>query len=196
MDAIKPALLNLFLYFFSLQCFLSALMTSLFEPTISELTPTVLISELRLYPQFLSVIAGWFHSQRTLGGFVGTLAECERKLAAQFESDDIPVTYVALIDGQAVGAASLVYYEFTNKDVVRVPWLTNVFVEPRFRELGLGNELVAFMERRAAEMEHEQVNLFTVDKRGFYERRGWNFEYKARLSARDVDVMSFGLGDG
>ena len=170
-------------------------MTVLFETTDSMPIPAVLISELRLNPQFLPVIASWFHSQRMLSGFLGTLVECERKLKAQFDSDDIPVTYVALVDGQAVGAASLVYYEFTDKNVVRVPWLTNVFVEPRLRELGLGNELVAFMERRAAEMEHKQVNLFTVDKRGFYQRRGWKFEYKARLSGRDVDIMSFGLGD-
>jgi len=171
-------------------------MTVSFESSFSADTPTVFISELRLCPQFLSVIAAWFHSQRTLGGFVGTLAECERKLAAQFEGDDIPVTYVAQLDGAAVAAASLVYYEFTNKDLVRVPWLTNVFVEPKFRKLGLGNELVAFMERRAAEMAHRQMNLFTADKRNFYQRRGWNFEYKARLSGSDVDVMSLGIGNG
>jgi len=158
-------------------------------------TPTFLIVELRLYPQFLSVIAAWFHSQRTLGGFVGTLAECERKLAAQFENADIPVTYVTLVDGKAVGAASFVYYEFTDKDLVRVPWLTNVFVEPKFRKQGLGNELVAFMEMRAAKLAHRQINLFTVDKRNFYQRRGWSFQYKARLSGSDVDVMSLALGN-
>jgi len=168
-------------------------MTGSFDSICSQETPTFVIAELRLYPQFLSVIAAWFHSQRTLGGFVGTLEECERKLAAQFESDDIPVTYVTLVDGVAVGAASFVYYEFTDKDVARVPWLANVFVEPKFRRLGLGNELVAFMEQRAVEMAHRQINLFTVDKRSFYQRRGWCFEYKARLSGSDVDVMSLGL---
>lgn len=153
-----------------------------------------LIAPMSTCRQHLKTVARWFHSERQLAGFAGSLSDCEAKLACQLDSPNLPFTAIAHIDGRAVGAASLVYYRFTENASPQIPWLTNVYVHPRYRGRGLGDRLVAYMEAFARQKDIVKVNLYTRDKRQFYQRRAWEFNYKARVSGRLVDVMSLNLG--
>ncbi len=159
----------------------------------SDLQDTCSVVPLSSCPEHLKTIALWFHQERQLAGFSGSLSDAENRLRDQNPVEDIPFTAVALLDGLVVGAASLVYYQVTGAAEEGEPWLSNVYVIEASRNQGLGSQLVTYMEDFARHRAFTKLKLFTVDKRDFYQRRGWVFEHKARVGRRDVDIMSLNL---
>ncbi len=147
-------------------------------------------------PEHLGQVAAWVNSEREQAGLLANKDQGHAKLAEHLTGDGPPLTVVALEDGRPIASASLVYYRFTERhegDEVEVPWLSNVYVKPDFRQRGLGNHLVDHLERWACGRAFPQLKLFTADKQNFYLRRGWSRDYLARLGGKEVDVMSIDL---
>ena len=91
-----------------------------------------------------------------------------------------------------VGAGSLIRYQSGNLSRTGA-WLSNIYIAPDRRNKGYGNALVESLENIARQRGLLHLNLYTLDKRAFYARRGWLWQYKARISGRDVDVMQLSL---
>ncbi len=147
------------------------------------------------HPQLLPQLARWHHSEWRKYSPSSSLDKRLRRLQRHLNDDPIPQTFVALDQGQLLGSASLVCYQFGPK-VVLEPWLSNVFVVENARREGVGNALVAHAEAYAARQGFTVMKLFTADKKAFYLRRGWIEERKARMSGYEVDILSLSLEPG
>jgi len=150
------------------------------------------IQPLQCCSRFLPQLAAWHHEQWRRYSPASSLAKRQRRLREHLSPDPFPHTFVGLCDGELIGSASLVFYHF-GPHSPRVPWLTNVYVHPPWRGRGFGDALVARAESYVADQGFAILNLFTYDKKAFYQRRGWQPERRARMSGYEVDIMQLAL---
>lgn len=153
---------------------------------------TFAIHPLQSLPQLLPDLAAWHHEQWRRYSPGSSLSKRQRRLREHLSPDPIPQTFVGLCEGDLIGSASLVFYHF-GPHSPRLPWLTNVYVHPPWRGQGFGDALVAHAESYVANHGFEMLKLFTVDKKAFYVRRGWQLERQARMSGYEVDIMHLTL---
>lgn len=156
---------------------------------------TLCIHPLQDFPQHVSPLVQWHHGEWRKYSPSASLEKRQRRLQQHLCDDPIPQTFIALLDGELVGSASVVFYHFGPK-VELIPWLTNVYVAESLRDLGFGSCLVEHAERYVAEQGFASMRLFTVNKKGFYLRRGWTAERKARMSGYEVDIMGLSFLEG
>ena len=85
----------------------------------------------------------------------------------------LPQTYGLFAGGELAGM-----YQFTHADLfVRpdiYPWLANVYLEPRFRGVGLGRVLLESVRRNASAAGLDELYLYTSHT-GLYEKFGWEY---------------------
>jgi GNAT superfamily N-acetyltransferase len=91
---------------------------------------------------------------------------------AEAGRDAIPMTWVAIDDGRAVGAAGIL--EFDPDDFRdRSPWLVGMIVAPDRRGEGIGAELVRAFERWTADAGFDRAWVATGPAEAFYQKCGW-----------------------
>ena len=106
--------------------------------------------------------------------------------------DPIPVTFIAHDGEVPIGSLSLVRYQSSAFPISGV-WLTNLYVEPEFREKGIASNLVVHALGYAKEHQVNDIWLYTFDKVRFYERLGWLNKGKQIISKKPCTVMTFSL---
>lgn len=157
------------------------------------------IVDLRSQPQWLEPVACWHH-QEWLKGRSNALELDEQQysldrrvtiLQAHLGQEPIPSTFVACVEGEPVGSASVVYYEFTAGK--RSEWLTNVYVQPAWRRRGIACRLVRHVCEYAAKQGVASIRLYTRDQCRYYERLGWQTVGKAVLNGNTVGILSLSL---
>jgi GNAT superfamily N-acetyltransferase len=82
------------------------------------------------------------------------------------------VTFVALENGRAIGTASLDFEDLPPKPDL-TPWLASVYVLPDYRSQGIGEKLIAAVEREAVDKGFKHIYLHTSNRADFYAKRGW-----------------------
>ena len=96
-----------------------------------------------------------------------------------FGVERLPQTYGLFAGGELAGM-----YQFTNGDLfVRpdiYPWLANVYLEPRFRGVGLGRVLLESVRGNASAAGLDELYLYTAHTE-LYEKFGWEY-------VRDIDT--------
>jgi GNAT superfamily N-acetyltransferase len=86
--------------------------------------------------------------------------------------DDIPVTWVAIEDGSALGAVGVLRFDPDDfRD--RSPWLVGMIVAPDRRGEGIGSELVSTLEGWVASQGFDKLWVATATAEGFYRKCGW-----------------------
>lgn len=128
------------------------------------------IKDLFEAPEYLPIIAKWnvaefwsdhpTMSEEKMAGLYA-LAETNNK---------IPITLIALADGQLAGTASIVENDDDKRTHLR-PWLAAVLVHQTLRNQGIGSKLVNATLERAARLNIEQLYLGT-DSPEFYTKLG------------------------
>ncbi len=149
--------------------------------------------EIRIEPladhaRFVPLVSRW-HFEEWAGSRPGaTLAAWTAGLARRCERDRIPTTFVAMVDSQRVGSASLVLWDMdTRRDLS--PWLGSVYVLAAFRRRGIASALVRHALARAREFRVERLYLWTDSAAPLYERLGWRPFCQERYEGRSVLVM-------
>ena len=138
-----------------------------------ELDTELKISDLHNEPQHLLQLARWHHKQ--WGYLNPQLAESDRveKMQAYLTPDLLPSTLVGTCGGELVGSAALVNCDMDSHPELS-PWLASVYVDARWRQRGIGRELVYAVMSLARSGGYKQLYLFTDDQHGFYEQLGWS----------------------
>ena len=116
--------------------------------TAGEL-PTMTIEYLADHPEFLPTLAEWQHGE---WGYIRPGDTVEARLArlqASIGRDCIPLTVVAVANGQVLGSASLIRHDVDTR-LELTPWLAGVFVAPEHRRQGIGAQLVRRIMAEAA----------------------------------------------
>jgi GNAT superfamily N-acetyltransferase len=104
--------------------------------------------------------------------------------------DRIPLTLVAIDDGQLVGAGSIKLSEDGTR-VGLTPWLAGIYVKEDQRGKGLGIQIVTALEQIARELGVPRLYLSADNAEHFYLKLGWQVLDKVEsFGVRDVALMS------
>ncbi len=107
----------------------------------------------------------------------------------------LPLTLVALANGQPVGMASL--RENDGIQPHRTPWLASLVVDPNFRKQKIGEQLIEAIKWIAINLGHEKLYLLAFDPTipTWYSRLGWQLLDPDQLFGHPVAVMDIELND-
>ncbi|MFM2399692.1 MAG: hypothetical protein RL341_1849 [Pseudomonadota bacterium] len=132
----------------------------------------LLIDHLYKYPQHRAAAAQLIYQEfwTDVPGY--SAAKMEQRLAHASDPDRIPLSLIALLDNQVVGAINLIEDD-GNGPPDEPPWLAGLVVAQALRGQGIGSALVTALLAHAKRLGYAQVHLGT-DGPGFYERLGGN----------------------
>jgi GNAT superfamily N-acetyltransferase len=140
------------------------------------------------HPLLVPVVSGW-HFDEWSDRYPGTTrAAWTAELAGRCERDRIPITFVALVDSEAVGSASLVVCDMDTK-LDLSPWLAAVYVRPAFRHRGIATALVTHALVQARRFGVLQLYLWTDSAVSLYSRLGWRPLAEEPYKRKPVVVM-------
>jgi GNAT superfamily N-acetyltransferase len=104
------------------------------------------------------------------------------------EKKDVPATYVAFIDDQPVGSASVLVSDMPEKPEL-TPWLASVYVLPECRRQKVGRALVKKIMDHVRNAGIKRFYLYTPDREHFYAHMGWQTIEKMQYHGADVTLM-------
>ena len=155
----------------------------------------VRIEHLAAHPGAIARLAVWHQAE---WGFLhpgGTVDEVASELQGHLEPGRIPTSFVALVDGEVVGSASLLEHDLPERPELG-PWLASLYVAPAYRRQGIGAALAARMVEEAARLGVPTLYLFTFDREGYYARLGWRRLAPGLCHGHPVMVMARDLRPG
>ena len=150
---------------------------------------SVSIDYLKNYPHIAPVVGGWLFTQWGHHIEGDTLSAACKRVAGRLNDDRLPLSLIALIEGEPVGTASLFQHDMDTRPELS-PWLAGVFVKDGRRNLGVGSKLVSAAEEAAKKLCIGKLYLFTPDKQSFYGRRGWSFFEETQFRGGRVTIMA------
>jgi predicted N-acetyltransferase YhbS len=154
------------------------------EPTLAYLAD---------HMQHLPKVAAWLHAEfgrdveRPLGA-----PGWEAKVRAFARRDAAPIAFVAVADGEPMGAAVLVD-DLVPDLPAYVPRLAFLYVHPPYRRRGLGEALTRRVEHEAARLGHRRLYLYATDQERLYARLGWQVVERGSYHGEPLAVMETGL---
>lgn len=97
--------------------------------------------------------------------------------------------YIALVEGEVVGAIALVDFDDVEEFRSLKPWVAAFVVDPSLRSQGLGSAMLEALEEKARTFGIDELYLWTEDKSNFYSKRGYQ-EYAHRdYTEISIDIM-------
>lgn len=106
------------------------------------------------------------------------------------DSSSLPISLVALADNdELVGVACVVKDEVLPDVQEPGPWVAAVFVHPAYRGRAVGKQLVNEAIRRARELGHTDVYLYTRSAADWYKTFGWERVRETHVHQYPVTVM-------
>jgi N-acetylglutamate synthase-like GNAT family acetyltransferase len=73
------------------------------------------------------------------------------------------------------------------------PWLSSVYVDPKYRGSGIASALVSEVEKAAAEIGSERIYLFTPSSEKLYASLGWEMMEYSQHRDMKIAIMSKAL---
>ncbi len=144
------------------------------------------------HPDFIPLLARWQHREWACLHPGETLQDRNCQLENQLGHKEIPTTFVAIEDGEALGSASLVVKDLeTRSDLA--PWLAGVYVGEQYRRRGIGTALVNQIMLEAEALGTTTLYLFTADQEKLYERLGWITFDRQIYHEQNIVIMKINL---
>ncbi len=138
---------------------------------------------LKQRPDAIDKLALWLHTEwlktRTDASMNPANAFSTRKkhLQKHIGHTQVPATFLALsqksLSSAVIGCVSLTRIASRNRKFQQGLWVTNLFVVPTARAMGVGAALLRAAEVYAAEIGQSQLYLYTKSSQRYYQRLGW-----------------------
>lgn len=97
--------------------------------------------------------------------------------------------YIAMRDGEVVGAIALVDFDDIEEFRELKPWVAAFVVDPALRKEGIGSAMLAAVENKARSFGIPELYLWTEDKKQFYLNRGYQLISHRDYPEISIDVM-------
>jgi ribosomal-protein-alanine N-acetyltransferase len=143
------------------------------------------IEHLFEHPEHIPTVARWIHEEFWDGRPGHSVDTMAARLREATTANDIPLSLLALVDGQPAGTINLVENDDEERPHLR-PWLAALLVVPEFRRRGIGARLVRELQQQAARLSISTMYLGTENP-GYYSRLGARFHEQA---ARNIHIMN------
>lgn len=129
----------------------------------------------------------WFSSEEWLTFYA-------RASRANFEQWDLngvdqEQIYIALLNGEVVGAIALVDFDDVEDLRPLKPWVAAFVVNPARRGQGLGSSILTLLEERARAFKIPELFLWTEDRKDFYLKRGYSLIEHREYPQIAIDVL-------
>jgi N-acetylglutamate synthase-like GNAT family acetyltransferase len=105
-------------------------------------------------------------------------------LALRANTEQLPITFVALLNGELIGTGSIKLEEPGTK-VGLSPWLAGIYIKEPYRGRGVGVQIVRALEAKARDLGVETMYLSVGRAVDFYAKLGW--------SVMEEQINSFGV---
>lgn len=105
----------------------------------------------------------------------------------------IPSAFVCYVDEALTGTSSVIESDLPGFEHLH-PWLANVYVEPQYRNMGIGARLIEYAAKFAASLGTRELFLYTFDKVPYYERMGWRTQQGTTYIGKPITIMKRVLG--
>lgn len=159
-------------------------------PGRSGQTRPISIEYLADRPECIPTLAHWFYEEwssvRPGDSVEGRIA----LLKDRCSKGRIPLTMVAVSEGELLGSASLIEHDMDNR-LELYPWLAGVFVAPARRRQGIGATLVRRIVAEADALRIIKLYLYTFKSTAFYTDLGWVLLEPAVYRGKQVSIMSY-----
>jgi N-acetylglutamate synthase-like GNAT family acetyltransferase len=142
------------------------------------------------YPAALPTLAQWQHREWGHLRPGDTVEQRRTRLQGFSNRDRIPLTVVALDDGEVLGSASLILHDMETR-MELTPWLAGVFVGEPYRRKGIGAELVRRIMTEAGKLDIPLLYLYTVHSERFYASLGWVLHEHTSYREQTVTIMTY-----
>lgn len=119
-----------------------------------------------------------------------SVEKAQQKLVVHLNRDNMPMAYVALCEGKAIGMACLRVTDGIRPGVT--PWLGSLVVNPKYRGYKVGEALINTIKDQAKNLGHQILYLLAFDPTipEWYARLGWTHIGDDELFGHRVAVMS------
>lgn len=152
---------------------------------------TTEISHLFRYPQFTRAVAEMIYNEFWVDVTDGLSVDyLDTHLRGTHDLSRIPLSWIALIDGQLAGTINLIENDDGTRTHLR-PWLAALVVAEAYRGQGIGTRLVHTLLAEARRLGFPTI-YFGTDGPGFYERIG---AVKHEYVRGEFFIMRFDLTD-
>jgi predicted N-acetyltransferase YhbS len=117
-----------------------------------------------------------------------TLDDVIASFQQRTETDKLPLGLVAIIDDVVVGTGALKEHDLQLRPNLS-PWLGGMFVDPKFRNGGVGSVLVTRLIEEARKLKLPRLYLWTTSAESLYLRLGWTRIEKLQYCGYDISLM-------
>ena len=160
---------------------------SLAQPNVAH--AEIQIKYLADTPEIIPLLADWHHNQWGHLPDARTLQQRVVRLNDYLQRQAIPTMFVAWMNDQPIGSASLVANDM--KELAEwIPWLSNVYVLPQHRRQGVGAFMVERVAAEAVLLGYPRLYLYTLDQMHFYQQFGWQVSHLRFHRGHDMTVMT------
>jgi N-acetylglutamate synthase-like GNAT family acetyltransferase len=142
------------------------------------------------HPQFVPTLAQWQHAEWGHLRPGDTVEARMARMQTSVQIGRIPLTVVALSDGELLGSASLIPHDMDTR-MELTPWLAGVFVAPAHRRKGVGAQLVRGIMAEACALKIPLLYLYTVHSEKFYANLGWSLQEHTGYREQSVAIMTY-----
>ena len=106
------------------------------------------------------------------------------------DPSSLPLSLAATAGNDLLAGVACVVLDDALPDAMEPgPWVAAVFVNPEFRGRSVGKQLVTEAVRRARELGHSDVYLYTRDVAHWYETFGWERVRETHIHNKPITVM-------
>lgn len=139
-------------------------------------------------PEHIPTIAAWHHAQWGYLNPGGTFESRVEKMQRYLKGAAMPAMYICVDGKYVVGTAALVESDMDSHPELS-PWLASVYVNPDYRNRGVGAALVKHIVNQSKALGFSPLYLFTPDRAKFYQGLGWEFIAQESYRGGEATLM-------
>jgi GNAT superfamily N-acetyltransferase len=122
-----------------------------------------------------------------------SIGEIEQGYYGEIQSDNLPISWIALDNDTPIGTCSL-----SKKDGIRsdlTPWLADLCIDKNYQNQGIGTKLIDITKEKAKALELNKLYLFAFDLSipEWYIKLGWQKIGIDEFKGHPVTVMEMVL---
>ena len=122
---------------------------------------------------FAETAAKWIYDEFIDGIRDGFSYETILESTKSCHKQNLPIRLISIDDDECIGTISLVSNDLKCRDYT--PWLAALYVDNRFRNQGVGEQLIEHIKKITVQLGYKELYLRTENTSGYYRKLGWDF---------------------
>lgn len=146
------------------------------------------IYALKHKPIYLDQVAEWLYLEWGIKTAGNSILSVKEKLETFKNIDKIPINFVALKRDNLVGTFNLMLSDPPKRRDLS-PWFGSLYVNPDYRNQGIGTFLLKSAVSRAKELGIQKLYLCTPTQQKMYAMSGWQPIDEVNFRGEEVTIM-------